>query len=270
MKSILNPKILVFFVLLALCFPSCAFNSKFYVPNKENTEITWAKCKEGFFEGANDNRLHFAFFESYGNKVLATVLILHGNGGNLASCESIVMPFVRNGFQVFIFDYQGFGKSEGDPTHDNLLKDADTFLKYVKNRAQTKNKKLLVMGTSLGGQLSIALTAQNQDIIEALVVEGTFTSHKDIAVHTSSGIGRFFAKMLVSSNYNAKKLIRTISIPKLIIHSSEDEVNPYHMGVELYENAKEPKTFWEIRGGHIKGLSLYEEKYIQKVKTILN
>lgn len=113
LRNKLNIYVFIFCGILALCVPSCAFNSKFYKPSKENTEITWAKCEESFFEGVNGKKLHFAFFKPIGNEVLATVFILHGNGGNLAACEPLIMPFVRNGFQVFIFDYQGFGKSEG-------------------------------------------------------------------------------------------------------------------------------------------------------------
>lgn len=127
------------------------------------------------------------------------------------------------------------------------------------------------MGFSLGGQLGIALTAKNQDTINALVVEGTFTSHKDVALlQAENDIRRFFANMLVTSGYTAKELIRSINLPELIIHSSEDKDIPFNMGVELYKNAQEPKAFWEIKGSHINGLFLYEKEYIRKVNEILN
>lgn len=253
-----------------LLISSCSFNSSFYDPGKEPVAISWNVSEEGFFKGATGQDLNYLYIKPDRGEAIASVFILHGNDGNLASCKNLVMPFVKNGYQVFLFDYQGFGKSEGYPTHRNLLNDAETFLNYIKQRPETKGKKLLVAGFSLGGQLSIALTERNQDSIDALVVEGTFTSHKDIAVYTSAGISKFFAKILVSSGYNAKNLVSKIDTPKLIIHSSEDDVNPYSMGVALYDAAADPKLFWEIKGGHIEGLERYEEEYIQKLNTLLS
>jgi alpha/beta superfamily hydrolase len=253
-----------------LFMSSCAFDGRFYEPRKDSVSIDWTLGEEGFFMGSSGQNLSYLYVKPENKEAIASVLILHGNDGNLASCKNIVMPFVENGYQVYVFDYQGFGKSEGRPTHKNLLDDAESFPNYIRLRSETENKKLLVAGFSLGGQLSIALTSRNQNKIDALMVEGTFTSHKDIAVYTSTGVSKVFAKILVSSGHNAKELLSGIAIPKLIVLSYEDEVNPYFMGVELFDAAISPKMFWAIKGAHIEGFEHYEEAYIRKIHELLS
>jgi hypothetical protein len=75
--------------------------------------------------------------------------------------------------------------------------------------------------------------------------------------------------LLVVSKYKASKLIKEIKIPKLIVHSTQDEVVPYWMGVELYKKALEPKEFWQIKGCHICGLSIYKDEYTSKIRKLL-
>ncbi len=248
---------------------SCEFNSMFYNPSKVKTDINWENSEVGFFKGTDGKNLNYVFAKPAG-KAIATVFVLHGQDGNIATSKGIVSPFVKNGFQVFMFDYQGFGKSEGIPNHNNVLADAEIFLNYIKSREETKNIKLLVAGFSLGGQLSIALTAKNQDKIDDLLVEGTFTSHGSMAAHTTVGFFQPFVRYFVTSDYNAKELIATINIPKLIVHSIEDPVIPYFMGVELFNAAVHPKIFWEIKGDHIYGFKLYEDEYFKKINSLLS
>ena len=127
---------------------------------------------------------------------------------------------------------------------------------------------VIILGRSIGGHLAVKIAHDHQNEIKALVTEGAFTNHHDIAVAVTPFWLSPFASLLVKSKYNAKKLIQEITIPKLIIHSVEDEVVPYWMGVELYKKAAEPKTFWKIKGPHIGGVELYEKEYMKRLKDL--
>ena len=267
MKKIIS-EIYSFFCELTMSARS--FNSSFYEPIKAKNNISWTEGEVGFFTGHNGKKLNYLYVKPDNREAIASVFILHGNNANIGTCENLVMPFVKNGYQVYIFDYQGFGESEGIPTHNNVLHDAEIFLNFIKLRPETKGKKLLVAGYSLRGHLSIAFTARNQDYIDALVVEGAFTSHKDIAVYSCSGIVKLIAKMFLASKYSAKDLVSKITIPKLIVHSSEDIINPFFMGQELYDSAISPKEFWEIKRGHIEGFKFYEKAYFQKITELIS
>lgn len=244
----------------------CAFNQKFYHPDRDDDPILWAASEEGFLEWEHGKRVHWAFAEPQGPRK-ATVFVLRGDGGNLASSEVFVRPFVQHGYAVFIFDYPGFGKSDGRPTHRSVLLAADAALAHMLARPDVRRGKVLVAGFSLGGQLAIVLTAMRQGEVDALLVEATFTSHEDIAAHASRM--SLMARMAIYVPYSAKESIASITIPKLVIHSRQDRVIPYAMGVELYQRAHAPKSMWTIDGEHMQGFELHEAEYVAHVDALL-
>ncbi len=249
---------------------SCTYQRMFYYPDKKNLEIqiTEYPSENIFLTSKNGKQINCLFVKSNVAPV-ATILFLHGNAGNITHWKKPLETLAKNGFQTFIIDYQGFGKSEGKPKHKTLLQDAETALSYIKMRDDCKNIKLIVLGTSIGGHLAITLTKKHQNNINALVSEGAFTSHNEIATYMVPWFIKPLARLTVLSQYRAKKNIKQISIPKLIIHSTDDAVIPFAMGKKLYKNATEPKEFWEIKGKHIHGILDYETEYIHKLKNII-
>jgi pimeloyl-ACP methyl ester carboxylesterase len=197
----------------------------------------------------------------------ATAFVVPGDGGNLASSAEMVRPFVDNGFAVFAFDYPGYGQSEGRPTHRSALAAANAALTHMLAMPEVRGTKVLVAGFSLGGQLAIVLSAQRQHEVDALLVEATYTSHDDIAEHTSRASG--LARLFVRAPYSAEEAIRTLTIPKLIVHSRDDRSIPYHMGVELYRLAPEPKQLWTVDGKHAQAFELHPTEYARRVDALL-
>lgn len=218
------------------------------------------------FESANGNKLNGWLLKPKNKIPTVTLLHFHGNAGFLVSQYQAVSPLVDYGFQVFLFDYSGFGFSEGKATRKNVLIDANSALDYVKSRPDINNTKLILYGQSLGGHLSAVVAEQRQADIDGLVIEGAFSSHKDIAAKSAGFIGRMF----VSEKYCAFKSIRNFTKPVLIIHSTEDQVIPFEMGQKLFENANEPKEFYEIKECHICGPSFYADSISQKINRMMN
>jgi fermentation-respiration switch protein FrsA (DUF1100 family) len=130
---------------------------------------------------------------------------------------------------------------------------------------------LILFGQSLGGHLSCVVAAREQNMIDGLVVEGAFTGHERMAIYVGgkSGAPKWLAKMLVPSKYNAIDEIAKVTIPKLIIHSTEDATCPFYMGKELFEKAVAPKEFWEIKGGHIMASQLYKGEFVKKFINLI-
>ena len=170
-----------------------------------------------------------------------------------------------NLFQVFIFDYSGFGFSEGKATRKQVLSDANAALNYIKGREDVKGTKLVIYGQSLGGHLSAVVAAQRQEEIDGLVIEGAFSSHKDIAAENAG----FFGRLLVCEQYSASESIRNYKKPVLIIHSTEDDIIPFEMGKKLFDNANNPKEFYEIKHCHMCGPDFYAESIAQKIKKMV-
>lgn len=218
------------------------------------------------YKSANGNMLNGWMLKSKNEIAAITLLHFHGNSGLLLNQYQTIAPLLKYGFQIFVFDYSGFGFSEGKATRKNVLIDANSTLSYVKNRPDVKNTKLVLYGHSLGGHLSAVVAGERQAEIDGLVIEGAFSSHKDIAAKTAG----FFGRLIVSEKYSAHKSIGTYKKPLLVIHSTEDEVIPYKMGRKIFDNAHSPKEFYEIKKGHICGPEFYADSISQKIKTMLN
>jgi len=237
--------------------------------NMRNDTLTFDFTIESVvFKSENGNNLNGWFLKPKNLTPTITLLHFHGNAGCLLSLLSLhkaMTPLLKYGFQIFVFDYSGFGFSEGKATRDNVLIDGNSALTYLKSRDDVKNTKLLIYGQSLGGHLSAVVAGQRQADIDGLVIEGAFSSHKDISAKTAGFLGR----MLVNEKYSAYKSIQTYKKPLLVIHSTEDKVIPFKMGQKIYNNANEPKEFYEIKKCHICGPEFYADSISTKIENML-
>jgi fermentation-respiration switch protein FrsA (DUF1100 family) len=217
------------------------------------------------YKSASGHLLNGWFLKAKGQKATITLLHLHGNAGFLLSQYQGVAPLLPYGFQVFVFDYSGYGFSEGKATRDNLLLDALSSLDYVKGREDVKGTKLVLYGQSLGGHLSAVVGTQRQNDIDALVIEGAFSSHQDIAAHRVPLLGH----LIVKRGYSATRSIKHFHKPLLVIHSTEDETIPFYMGKKIFVAANEPKEFLEIKKCHICGPDFYAEEIAGRIRGML-
>ena len=200
----------------------------------------------------------------------ALLLHLHGNAGNLLYQFSAIDDLVEKGFQICIFDYSGFGFSTGKPTQKQVLKDAKCILNFIIKENENTKLPIIIYGQSLGGHLAVELGRLHEMQISGIVIEGAFSSHRDIAYYTmkkTSHLG-FLGRLFVSSRYMASTAIKKINKPLLVIHSSEDETIPLYMGKRIFENANEPKEFYLIDGCHICGPSLYADSIATRMKNL--
>jgi len=182
-----------------------------------------------------------------------TVIHFHGNAQNITSHWQFVGWLPARGFNVFVFDYRGYGLSEGRPTRRGLFKDSQAALDYVRTRPDVDPTKLLAFGQSLGGNNAIAaIGAGNRSGVRALAVESTFYSYSYIANEHAPG-----GSLLVGNKYSASKHVASLSpMPLLIIHGTADRVVSYKNALRLFETAKEPKTLVTIGGGrHITAMT---------------
>ena len=245
------------------------FNTKTLQPtflkNNKDTIILDYTIESVVFKSLSGNNLNGWLLKPKNIDATTTLLHFHGNAGFLLSQYQAITPLLKYGFQAFVFDYSGFGFSEGKATRDNVLLDGNSALTYIKSREDVKNTKLVIYGQSLGGNLSAVVAQQRETDIDGLVIEGAFSSHKDIAAKTAGVFGR----LLVSEKYSAYKSIRTFKKPVLIIHSTEDEVIPFKMGQKIFDNTIAPKEFYEIKKCHICGPEFYADSISLKIINML-
>ncbi len=217
------------------------------------------------FKSSSGNNLNGWLIKPKNITPTITLLHFHGNAGFVGSQYNKMTPLLKYGFQAFVFDYSGFGFSDGKATRDNVLLDGNSALTYLKSRDDVKNTKLIIYGQSLGGNLAAVVAQQRQADIDGLVMEGAFSSHKDIAAKNVGFLGR----ILVSEKYSAYKSIKGYKKPVLIIHSTEDAIIPFEFGQKIFANANEPKEFYEIKECHICGPKFYADSISDKIKSMI-
>ncbi|WP_018609830.1 alpha/beta hydrolase [Uliginosibacterium gangwonense] len=182
-----------------------------------------------------------------------TVIHFHGNAENMSSHWLLVSWLPQRGFNVFVFDYRGYGQSHGSPEPKGVFEDANSAIDYVRQRPDIDPLRLLVFGQSLGGTNAIAAVgAGNRSGVKAVAIEATFYSYSTIANQTLPGAG-----LLVSDQYSAERYIAKLApIPLLLLHGTADEVIPYDHAKMLLQQAQPPKTLITVPGGgHIEAMT---------------
>jgi fermentation-respiration switch protein FrsA (DUF1100 family) len=185
-----------------------------------------------------------------------TVLFCHGNGGNIMHRLDSINLFYKLGLSCFIFDYRGYGESEGQPSEEGTYLDAMAAYKWLTEEKKVSPDDIILFGRSLGGSIAAQLATKVK--ARALIIESTFTSYIDIGK-------KFYPYMPVCwfarFSYRTIDYVKDVRCPVMFIHSRNDETVPFEFGLELYEAANEPKEFVEIFGSHNDGFLVSSEIY---------
>ena len=261
--------LIVFLNISTIFIVSAQFDDRFYFPSKEWDNIEDLKYEEMFFD-IDTIRLNGIFLKPE-TTPKATILFFHGTGGNVSTYIFMTKPLVDAGYQVFMIDFRGYGKSTGTPTHLNIASDAQIIFNEIIVKDEFKNLPLIIYGASMGTQIATKMAKDNQDKIAGLILDGTISSFTDIAILSVPEEQKQIVAQFVTSPYSAKNDIKEIeNLPKLIIHSKKDETVPYTQGETVYNNASEPKELWIYEGEHLESVIKYPELLIQKINNLTN
>lgn len=173
----------------------------------------------------------------------AVVLYAHGNGGNLSYCTPVLERFVTLGLTVFIFDYRGYGRSEGVPAVEGILQDARAARAELSQRAGVGEEQIVLMGRSLGGAVAVQLAAESK--ARGLILQNTFSSLKEIAAYHYPKL----AFLVPTGKLDSMAAIVRHHGPLLECHGDADETIPFALGERLFRAANAPKYFVRIPGG---------------------
>jgi fermentation-respiration switch protein FrsA (DUF1100 family) len=177
-----------------------------------------------------------------------TLLWFHGNGGNISHrVPEIAQIHYRLGVNLFIFDYRGYGRSEGVPSESGTYRDSRAALAYLQGRADLNPQKIIYFGQSLGAAVAVELAAHQPPL--GLVLIAPFVSLSDMA----RMLYRYLptAPWLVRGRYDSLAHISDIRRPLLILHGDQDNIVPISQGRKLFDAAYEPKQFQVLYGaGH--------------------
>ncbi|MCQ9207326.1 MAG: alpha/beta hydrolase [Omnitrophica bacterium] len=219
--------------------------------------------EEVYFETEDKKRLHGWFIPASSKEAGFTILFCHGNAGNISDRMEKITLFHNWGFATFIFDYRGYGKSEGLPHESGLYRDINAAYGYLTEKRNVAEGSIVLYGESLGGAVAIDLAQRKS--VGVLVTEGTFTSLRDMA----KIVYPFLPRFMVSNKFDSLSKIGSIECPKVFIHSVDDEIIPFYLGEKLFNKAKPQKKLLRIKGGHNEGFFESVEEIQKAVAAFL-
>lgn len=237
---------------LLLFFPS-KYPDGNWAPKDLRYEDVW-------FTSGDKTRLHGWYCPC--ERPRATILILHGNAGHVAS-RAPWLQYLQStlGVATFMVDYRGYGRSGGTPTVDGVILDARAARAKLAELAHLQDSDMVLMGESLGGAIAIRLAAESAP--RALILQSTFSSLRDVAdVHFP-----VLSWVVPREKLNSATEIIRYRGPLLLSHGTADQTVPFRLGEKLFRAANEPKTFVTLTGAdHNNGLT---EEYLRQLDAFL-
>ena len=215
--------------------------------------------RDQYFTSSDGTRLHGWWLPAEG-KAQGTVLLLHGNAENISTHIGSVYWLPAQHYNVFLFDYRGYGLSAGEPSLDGAMMDVKSALRWLLARKDLDPGRIIVFGQSLGGALGVYALASTgmSHKIRALILDSTFSDYHRIARDKLSSFWltwpfQYPLSWLISDRYSPVRQIARISpTPVLIVHSQADMIIPVDHARRLFAAAKQPKELWIVPdGAHI-------------------
>lgn len=262
--SLLVGLVLVYLGLLAALYFS---QSKLvYFPSKQLVATPAAMglaFEDVSFTSADGVMLHGWFVT--GAPGARTLLFMHGNAGNISHRLESLQIFNRLGLNTFIFDYSGYGASEGTPSEAATYSDAAGAWRYLTEQRGIEPEQIILFGRSLGGGIATWLATQQTS--GGLILESTPTSMVDMAARHYPYVP---AKLLLKIRYDSISLIPHVDVPVLVVHSPNDEIVPFSHAETMHAAAPWPKHFLRLDGSHNDGFIETGPRYYEELRAFLD
>lgn len=198
--------------------------------------------EDAWFQAADGTRLHGWYVPCRGAR--ATVLFCHGNAGNVTHrADMLEMMHRRVGASVLVFDYRGYGRSEGKPNEAGILADARAARAWLAAREKIAEREIVLMGESIGGAVAVDLAAR--DGARGLVLESTFDSLPEVAAYHYSWLP---VRWAMHTRLDSVAKIGSYYGPLLQAHGDADTIVPLPHARRLFDAANQPKHFLLLSG----------------------
>ncbi len=206
----------------------------------------------------------YGWFVPAGKPSVEVLLFFHGNAGNISHRLDSIRIFHDLGLNIFIFDYRGYGLSEGTPSEEGLYTDGKAALGFLIEKGYSP-EDVIAFGRSLGGAVAAKISSETPPA--ALILESTFTS---LAAMASRVAPLFPVRFLLRSGYPTDRILPGVRCPILVVHSPDDDIIPFSNGMKLFGLASEPKTFLRTRGSHNEGFLISGPLYTDGLASFIS
>lgn len=247
MKSFISILVTIAGIYLALMGLMYIFQDKLlFMPWSEiaHSPESAGMIAEDFWVKTNDGvRIHGWYFPNEGAEYV--IVLSHGNAGNISYRLDIAQTLLRSGAAVLMYDYRGYGKSEGRPSEKGLYSDINAVINGLITQKSYAENRIVMYGRSLGGAVAAKAAAERD--LGGLVIDSAFKNLRSMI----RDVYPFVPAQLAKYKFPTDEYIQyERTYPIMVMHSPGDEIVGFHHGEYLYEQLQEPKRFIELRGGH--------------------
>ena len=220
-----------------------------------------------WFNSADGTRLNGWFFESQSEPEIATLIFFHGNGGNIRNVSWLAQRFAKQGFDVLLFDYRGYGASDGVASAESdLYADGDAAVAFVINQKNARPERIALYGHSLG--TAVVADVASRGKFGAVVLESGFSSASSVANTALPWLPQFL-HFLGKNRFESGRKLSGVTAPILIAHGDPDGTIPTTEAHLLFASANEPKELLIIPGaGHVV-FGSGGEQYLSQVEQFI-
>ena len=236
--------------------------SEFMTDSPDRLEVPWS---DHYVETEDGTMIHGWLLKN--EDAEHTVVFSHGNAGNISGRLDIAKTIYDKGVSVFLYDYRGYGNSEGSPNEDGFFDDARSVVNYLAGEQGIPTDSMIFYGRSLGG--SAAAHQASEFNGAGLVLDSAFANIRSMAQSAYP----FVPSFLVRAEFPTDQfLMNRGEIPVLFMHSPDDQIVLFDQGRQLYEQAEGEKRFVELRGGHNDNFhnsrDIYEEAWMEFIAQL--
>ncbi len=198
------------------------------------------------------------------------MLYFCGVGRNMGDYNYLarMQAFRQLGFSVLVADYRGYGRSTGSfPNETQVYEDAEAVWNHL--RQSVSADQIVIYGESLGGAIALNLAVKHPDA-KGLILQSSFTSMAEVTKQRGL-FGLFPIDVLLTERFNSLEKIRSLKVPVLFLHGTQDSVVPVQMSQVLYQAAPEPKQLFLIPGAdHVKIYQSGNGSYLKAIKGFID
>jgi len=225
-----------------------------------NADAYGIRPDDEWFKTDDGVRLHGWLFRA-ADPNAPLIVWFHGNGGNITDRALIAVDLARAGASVSVFDYRGYGRSEGKPSESALYDDATAAYRFATNSLHVPPERIVLYGESLGGPYAAYVASREK--ARCVVIENSFPSLTAMgnALYHPLPAGIFVPGAMATARW-----LNRAKLPVLILHGKRDQVIPFALGQQLFDELRVPKRmFVSERAGHCEIPSVEGERYVSAV-----
>jgi hypothetical protein len=219
-----------------------------YLPSKEHEATPRGlglRFEDLHLVSSDGVRVHGWFLPAKDSRL--TVLFCHGNGGNVSHrLDRVIVAHSKFPVDFLLFDYRGYGSSEGSPDEEGTYRDAHAAWDWLTKVRNVSPERIIIYGESVGCAVALELALTTP--ARALVLESPFES---IPAMARTRLPFLPLGPFVRTRYDNMARIPRLRMPLLVLHGTRDGIIPFEQGKRLFDMAPSPKTFYAIEGaGH--------------------